>query len=586
MKITHIKISKIGAVTGTGLLLAGLLAAGSAYAMTPSFSLSNEGNGTVEVSVSGDPNYNVMFYYNVGSSSGGSTTLGTTNSSGYFSETISPSSYNIISGDEAYVIVNGQQSSMQVWPAPSGTPTLSETSVTLGLGQTAELYSTGSSAGVYMASNSNPSVASIETSGTEITITAIETGGTTATICYSGTASSCAGLNITVQTGSVLSFSQNNFTVGVGQGTAVSVSGGSGVYSVSSNSNPGVASAVQSGNTITVTGEEDGTTNVSVCDTSGNCGTLYITVSATTSSGSLSFSNANPSVTLGETVPVSIYGGSGYYITGNSNPSVVSPSVNGSSVNVEGLENGQSTITVCSSSNGCGYIYVTVGGSTTTSGNVNFGVTNPSLTVGESYSVSLSGSGSYYISSNPSSGVASASVSGSTLTLYGESIGSDSVAVCASGGGCNTIYVTVGSQSTAGTGTTSASVSALLSSVQSMQTELAQIVTQIQSMETTLTQLTSSAEASLGTTTSGGTTTTGTTSGLYDFTQFLGVGSENADVTALQQYLTNKGFYTGPITGFYGTETEAAVEQYQSAHGIDPVGYVGPSTRAALNIGE
>jgi peptidoglycan hydrolase-like protein with peptidoglycan-binding domain len=72
----------------------------------------------------------------------------------------------------------------------------------------------------------------------------------------------------------------------------------------------------------------------------------------------------------------------------------------------------------------------------------------------------------------------------------------------------------------------------------------------------------------------------------YDFTVFLTVGTQDADVTALQERLTADGLYTGPISGYYGTLTEAAVEKYQAAHGIDAKGYVGPSTRAALNAGE
>lgn len=581
------KFLTINTAAIAGVSLAGMLLATSAYAMTPTLSLSDQGNGVVTVSVQADPNYNVMFYYNVGSTSGGSATLGVTNASGYFSTTVSASSYNIIAGDNVYVIVNGQQSVMQAWPAPSGMPTLSQTSVTLGLGQAATLYATGGSASVYMASNADPSVASVQTNGTQITVNATQTGATTVTICYAGTASNCASLNINVQAGSVLAFSQNNFTVGIGQGTAVSVSGGSGTYSISSNANPSVASAVLSGNTITVTGEQTGTTNVGVCDTSGNCGTLFVTVGATSASGALTFSNTNPSLTTGETVPVNIYGGAGYYVTGNSDPSVVSPSMNGSTVNLAGLANGQSTVTVCSTSNGCGYLYVTVGGAASTGGAVNFGMTNPTIAVGESESIGLSGGSSYYLSSNPDANIVSASVSGSSLTLYGESAGTDSLTVCVTGGSCNSIYVTVTAQSgTASVTATGATATAdqVLSAIQSMQTQLAQIVTQIQSMETQLAQLTSSVTASAGT--SGTTPASTNTGAAYDFTEFLGAGSQNTQVTALQQYLTQKGFYTGPVTGFYGTLTETAVKQYQSAHGIDAVGYVGPSTRAALNAGE
>lgn len=72
----------------------------------------------------------------------------------------------------------------------------------------------------------------------------------------------------------------------------------------------------------------------------------------------------------------------------------------------------------------------------------------------------------------------------------------------------------------------------------------------------------------------------------YNFTEFLNVGSQNAQVTALQKQLTADGLYSGPITGYFGTLTEVAVGKFQAAHGIATKGYVGPSTRAALNAGE
>jgi len=72
----------------------------------------------------------------------------------------------------------------------------------------------------------------------------------------------------------------------------------------------------------------------------------------------------------------------------------------------------------------------------------------------------------------------------------------------------------------------------------------------------------------------------------YMFSKFMGIGSQGADVTALQQRLTKDGFYSGPITGRYGSLTEAAVKLYQGAHSITKAGYVGPGTRAALNSGK
>ncbi len=69
----------------------------------------------------------------------------------------------------------------------------------------------------------------------------------------------------------------------------------------------------------------------------------------------------------------------------------------------------------------------------------------------------------------------------------------------------------------------------------------------------------------------------------YRFATFLGVGSRGAAVLALQQALVKLGFLATTPTGYYGSLTAAAVKKFQTAHGVSPVGYVGPATRAALN---
>jgi peptidoglycan hydrolase-like protein with peptidoglycan-binding domain len=57
----------------------------------------------------------------------------------------------------------------------------------------------------------------------------------------------------------------------------------------------------------------------------------------------------------------------------------------------------------------------------------------------------------------------------------------------------------------------------------------------------------------------------------------------NNEVTKLQERLKEEGVYSGPITGYYGNLTMAAVKKYQKLNGLDQLGSVGPGTRAALN---
>jgi len=64
----------------------------------------------------------------------------------------------------------------------------------------------------------------------------------------------------------------------------------------------------------------------------------------------------------------------------------------------------------------------------------------------------------------------------------------------------------------------------------------------------------------------------------------LTVGSRGAQVNELQQTLTNLGFYSGPVTGYFGGLTRAAVVRFQIANNIVPaVGYFGPLSRGKLN---
>jgi hypothetical protein len=71
------------------------------------------------------------------------------------------------------------------------------------------------------------------------------------------------------------------------------------------------------------------------------------------------------------------------------------------------------------------------------------------------------------------------------------------------------------------------------------------------------------------------------------FSVNLTIGSTGADVTALQQALIAGGYsIPAGATGYFGTQTRAAVAAWQSAKNIAPaVGYFGPISRAAFDLG-
>lgn len=58
----------------------------------------------------------------------------------------------------------------------------------------------------------------------------------------------------------------------------------------------------------------------------------------------------------------------------------------------------------------------------------------------------------------------------------------------------------------------------------------------------------------------------------------------NGQVSVLQTFLKDQGFFQSDVTGFFGNDTYAAVQGYQSARSINPVsGFVGALTRASIN---
>ncbi|MBX9765210.1 peptidoglycan-binding protein, partial [Patescibacteria group bacterium] len=78
-------------------------------------------------------------------------------------------------------------------------------------------------------------------------------------------------------------------------------------------------------------------------------------------------------------------------------------------------------------------------------------------------------------------------------------------------------------------------------------------------------------------------TTPAQTGASYTFTKRLEVGVVNSEVKELQKLLSTLGYFKEEPTGYFGNLTKAAVIAFQKAEGIEPLGFVGPATRAALN---
>lgn len=276
--------------------LLALLGANLAFAATPTLSVMSASGQYFQINVTGDANYPVtLYYYPTNSSSLSSSVLGNTTSSGTFTTTVAPTSYNIPSGSSVYVIVNGQQSPSVVWPYYSGTGgnvTLSQTNINISQGQSQSIYISGGSGSYYISSNSNPSIASATINGSNVTVYGNSYGSDTITICSSG-GSGCASLYVYVSSNygggysGTITASQSNVSLNYGQSTTVYLSGGTGIYYVSTNSNSNVVSTSINGNILTLQGQGNGSSNLSICSsvstnsnyyTYNSCVPIYVNV--------------------------------------------------------------------------------------------------------------------------------------------------------------------------------------------------------------------------------------------------------------------------------------------------------------------
>lgn len=263
-----------------------------------------------------------------------------------------------------------------------------------------------------------------------------------------------------------LSVSQTNVFVNVGQTATVNLFVPSNqVANLVSVTNTNVANAWVSGNTLTVQGISSGNSQIGVCSTNQQCAYINVTVSGFNNpnqNGLITFSQSSVVLNVGQSISVSIFNNfnqfnNSYYISSNSNNSIVSASISGNTLNLLGLTAGSTSIVVCNSFNStnCGTLFVTVNGNM--SGNVVLSQNTITMTIGQSAFITAYNStggnflNSVYIASNTNSSVAFAAVnSGNQIGINAVGFGTTSINICSNLSGqfnnqCATLVVTVNS---------------------------------------------------------------------------------------------------------------------------------------------
>ncbi len=196
-----------------------------------------------------------------------------------------------------------------------------------------------------------------------LSLTGIAPGTATLSVCSAGGA--CTQLSALVNgvsTSGQLTFSNNNLTLLTGASATISLYGSSGYY-ISNSTNQNVASLTLSGSQVTVSALTAGSANATICQTGGQCSVLYVAVTSNTpSSTPPAFNPSTPSVAVGANVNVQVYGGvsSNYYVSSNSNTSIVQTNFSGNILTLTGEIAGSAVINVCAASNNCNSLPVTV----------------------------------------------------------------------------------------------------------------------------------------------------------------------------------------------------------------------------------
>ncbi|WP_212685608.1 beta strand repeat-containing protein [Undibacterium baiyunense] len=319
--------------------------------------------------------------------------------------------------------------------------TSAPSTVSVGVGGTSAVYRIGGGSQVYLVTTSDTRIASVgQTTSREFVITG-QSGGK-AVVTVKDTLGKEVKIDVVVGTvDQLFSTAAKDVTIEVGGANTYKVGGGSTIYAADS-SNIAVATAKITGNDLVITGVSTGKATVVVRDSTN--GSLEINVTVGTGTPTPLFTTASPSLVVAPSTSPSftIGGGRAPYRVSSSNASIVTATVSGTNLTLNGVAKGSGQVIVTDSAGTTVTINVTVGTGTivalftTAPGTVT--IVSPA-----SATYSIGGGSAPYTVTSSNVAVASVTSTESGFTVKGESSGNSQILIRDSLGASVTVNVTV-----------------------------------------------------------------------------------------------------------------------------------------------
>ncbi len=319
--------------------------------------------------------------------------------------------------------------------------TTAPTSVIVAINASSTTYTIGGGSEVYSVSSSDDKVVTIgQNTNKEFVITG-KAGGK-AVVSVKDSAGKEVKIDVIVGTADAMfTTSAPDIALDVGGANTFKIGGGTGVYSVGS-SNTAVAQASVTGNNLLITAVGSGKATIVVRDTTSGSVTITVNVGSLTPIPLFTTAGSDIVVAPSASPTFVISGGKAPYAVTSSNPSVVTASVNGNTLTVNGVAAGASRINVTDSAGTAVLINATVNAGTV----IPLYTTTPaSITIAKDASATyvIAGGTAPYTVTSSNVAILTSAVAGSSFTITGVAPGDTQITIQDSLGATITRAVTV-----------------------------------------------------------------------------------------------------------------------------------------------